>query len=142
MPHLKSLGNKKKKYNNCRINSLKIRFAQIFISLQFSLIGFYCFPHITGHITWYVIVTLWVKITINFVDESHLFLRVKLQLRPTRQRHENRLYICHDTDVLNGAFSMPNFCSPCGGWISHELNNKLNSLVISTWSNQIIRQGP
>ena len=32
---------------------------------------------------------------INFVNESHLFLRVKLQLRPTRQRHENRLYIKH-----------------------------------------------
>ena len=32
-------------------------------------------------------------ITINFVNESHLLLRVKLQLRPTRQGHENHLYI-------------------------------------------------
>ena len=31
--------------------------------------------------------------TINFVNESHLFLLVKLQLRPTRQRHENRPYM-------------------------------------------------
>ena len=30
--------------------------------------------------------------TINFVHESHLFLRVKLQLRPTRQQQESHLH--------------------------------------------------
>ena len=30
---------------------------------------------------------------INFVNKFHLFLRIKLQFRLTRQGHENRLYI-------------------------------------------------
>ena len=38
--------------------------------------------------------------TTNFVNESHLLIWGKLQLRLTRQRHENRLYIHFLVQIL------------------------------------------
>ena len=33
------------------------------------------------------------------------------------EKKQKRYNLCHGTDGMNGATSIPNFRSPCGGWI-------------------------